>query len=239
MSHLQTQRWRTAPPKTILVKNFISLVEGLNDFMPGLQTIRRSIRTKVITEDGNNELEGNECWKVYQPFVYGKIEQLQFELTLHKTKDESCELHVEFRKNHVMLSVSDIGTGWRDAVFEEIERRLKQKDLFKGDLIYKLASTIIRLQNILLISGASLLLLTILKENFDFKYFSTSLLATGLIPVLSDIYRLYFPPKPISVLEDKPPFPIWSIERFAMWVGIFSGILTLAKELSAFLGGKG
>lgn len=239
MSHAQTQRWRTSPPKTISVKDFNSLVNDLDDFLPGLQTIRRSTRAKVISEDGINKLEGIGAHKVHQPFVHNKIEHLQFELTLYKTDKESCELHVEFRKNHVMLSVSDIGTGWRDAVFEEIERRLKRKGLFKGELINKLTSTLIRLQNIFLISGASLLLLTNIKEDIDFKYFSISLILTGLVPALSDIYRLYFPPKPISVLEDKTSFPIWNIERFAMWIGTFSGIVTLAKELGAYIGGHG
>ncbi len=136
----------------------------------------------------------------------------------------------------IFLSVSDIGTNWRDAVFEEIERKLKTFGIFKGEWFNKLTSTIIRLQNVFLIGGTYFLVAPP-SDQINFSYFA--LLLTGLIPILSDIYRLYFPQKPISVLEEKMPFPIVSFEKIAMWVGIISGVVTLVKEIVIFFGSTG
>ncbi|MDZ4140664.1 MAG: hypothetical protein U1C48_01530 [Methylotenera sp.] len=241
MSYIPTQRWRIAPPKTISVKVFKSLIQSLDNFMPGLKTIRRSTRAKVIALGQVNVLEGKDSWEVYQPYAFDKIEHLQFEMTLHKSNEASCELHVEFCKNHVLLSVSDIETGWRDAVFDEIERTLKIQGLFKGEWVNKLTSTFIRLQNVFLVLGASLLLLTHTDGYIDFKYFSLSLLVTGLIPVITDIFRLYFPAKPIDVLEERlttPTTPSRIVEKFAIWVGITSNVVTLIIGLSSFIGGN-
>jgi hypothetical protein len=236
MSDVQNQRWRVAAPKSITVSDFRSLIEELGEFLPGLKTIRRSIKAQSISPEGITNLEGNDSWKVYQPYAYDKLEHLQFELTLVKTESTSCELHVEFRKNHIYLSVADIGTGWGNAVFDETERRLKKVGLFKGDWISKITSTVIRLQNVFMVLGASLLLLTHLDNSFNFKYFSLSLLATGIIPTIGDIFRLYFPTKPIFILKEKATIGIWSIEKFAMWLGIASGLVALTKELCLLFG---
>ncbi|MBJ6954346.1 hypothetical protein [Vibrio cholerae] len=230
MSRQRMQRWRVSPPKTISVKLFQKLVESLVSFMPGLSTIERLVETTVIANGQQNVVSGFDSWKAYQPFPLDKIEHIQFELTLKKSDHESCQLHVEFRQNHIFLSVSDIETGWRDAVFEEMERKLKSAGLFKGELGYKLTSTILRLQNIFIVTGTMLILFP---EHKGLNLFNVGIcfIATGVVPVVSDIFRIFFPQKPIQVLEEKIVLPNVNIEKSAAWVGLVSGVVTLAKEL--------
>ena len=235
MNNERTQRWRVSSPKTISEKTFKLLVDSLNDFMPGLETTKRVIRTKVIADGQSHQEEGIASWKVYQPFPFEKIEQLQYELTLYKTENTSCELHVEFRKNQILLSVSDIDTGWRDAIFEEIERNLKNNGVFKGELIDKITSTIVHLQNVFLILGSNIYILAYIDPSINFKYFAFSLITIGAIPIIGDIYRLYFPTKPMTVLESKVVIPLWNIEKIAMWIGLLSGVVTLIKELIPYM----
>ncbi|NTU50087.1 MAG: hypothetical protein HGA87_04240 [Desulfobulbaceae bacterium] len=238
MNNVRGQRWRVSSPKTVSVSTFRSIVESLVDFMPGLETTKRSLRARAIADGQLRDLEGEDCWKVYQPFVLLKIEHLQIELTLHKNETSSCELHVEFQKNHIFLSVSDIGTGWRDAVFEEAERKLKSFGLFKGEWLNKLTYTISRLQNVFLVLGAGLLI-SPPNTKINLTYFAISLLATGIIPIIGDIFRLYFPKKPAFVLEERVPFHLVSIEKAALWIGIISGMVTLLKEFISLLNGAG
>ena len=149
---------------------------------------------------------------------------------MKKDDKNSCQLHVEFRKNHIFLSVSDHGTGWLDAVFEEMERTLKSNGLFKGELGYKLTSMVLRTQNLLLLTGMALLLSP---EHYDLNLFYVGIffIVTGVVPVISDIYRIFFPLKPIQVIEDKTNIAIANFEKTAIWVSLVSGLVALGKEL--------
>lgn len=238
MSNKRMQRWRTAPPKTISVKKFQTIIESLDDFMTGLRTVERSIETKIIANGEQNIQVGVDSWKAYQPFALDKIEHAQFELTLKKDARDSCQLHVEFRQNHIFFSVSDIGTGWIDASFEEMERILKSEGLFTGEISYKLTSTILRLQNFFLVLGAAFMLSPEIKE-MNFFYVGLLLAVTGAVPTLSDIYRIFFPQKPIQVLEEKSTLPIVNIEKIATWVGLISGLVALGKEFFMLFFGSG
>lgn len=232
------QRWRVAPPKTISVKLLQSVIESLNDFMPGITTVERFVKTDVVADGLTNTISGSDSWKAYQPFSLDKIEHIQFELTLKKDDVTSCQLHVELRKNHVFLSVSDHGTGWLNAVFEEMERILKSNGLFKGELGHKLTSVVLRMQNLLLLAGLALL---ISPEHFDLNlfYVGAFLILTGIVPVLSDIYRIFFPRKPIQVIEEKTNIAIVNIEKIALWVGLVSGLVALVKEVYMFFSSTG
>jgi hypothetical protein len=206
--------------------------------MPGIQAVKRSIQTKVMGDGREIVLNGTESWKAYQPFSLQKIEHIQFELTLAKDDLNSCQIHVEFRKKHIFLSVSDHGTGWLDAMFEEMERTLKSNGLFKGELAYKLTSTILRLQTVFLVVGAALILLPI-HYDLNLFYVGLSLTVTGIVPVFSDIYRIFSPQKPIQVLEEKPSVAIVNIEKIAIWVSLISGAVTLVKELVILVSSSG
>ena len=232
------QRWRVSPPKTISVKLFQKVVESLDNFMPGLSAIQRSVETVVIANGQQSVASGFDSWKAYQPFALDKIEHIQFELTLKKSAHESCQLHVEFRQNHVFLSVSDIGTGWLDAVFEEMERKLKSAGLFKGELGYKLTSTILRLQNIFLVVGTVFVLFP-KYQDLNLLYVGICCIATGVVPVISDVLRIFFPQKPIQILEEKTVLPIFNIEQAATWVGLVSGVVALVKELYMLISSTG
>ncbi len=238
VSRKRMQRWRLSPPKTISVKLFQNLVESLANFMPGLATSERSVITVVVANGQENILSGFDSWNAYQPFALDKIEHIQFELTLKKNENESCQLHVEFRRNHIFLSVSDISTGWLDAVFEEMERKLKSLGLFKGELGYKLTSTVLRLQNIFLLVGTIFLLFPMQME-LNLFYVGVCLVLTGIVPVISDIFRIFFPQKPIQVLEEKTILPIVNIEKVAIWVGLISGTVALIKELYVLISSIG
>ncbi|CAH8242678.1 conserved hypothetical protein [Vibrio aestuarianus] len=238
MSTQRMQRWRLSPPKTIAVKLLQEIVESLDSFMPGLSTTERLVETVVVANGKRNALVGFDSWKAYQPFALDKIEHIQFELTLKLNEHDSCQLHVEFRQEHIYLSVSDVGTGWLDAVFEEMERRLKSIGLFKGELGYKLTAMLRRLQNVFLVAGAVLVIYPKQGE-LDFFYVGLFLIVTGVIPVLSDIFRIFSPLKPIQVIEEKSAFPIVNIEKAATWIGIVSGTVALAKEAYVFLSSVG
>lgn len=238
MSSPRLQRWRVSPPKSISVGLFQKVVESLASFMTGLNAIERSVETVVIANGEQNVVSGFDSWKAYQPFSLDKIEHIQFELTLKKNDHESCQLHVEFRQNHIFLSVSDIGTGWLDAVFEEMERKLKSAGLFKGELGYKLTSTILRLQNIFLVAGTTFVLFPV-HDGLNLFYVGICFIVTGVVPVISDIFRIFFPQKPIQILDEKIVLPIISIEKAATWVGLVSGIVVLAKELFVLVSSVG
>lgn len=238
MSNKRMQRWRVAPPKSISVQLLQDIVESLGNFMPGLQTIDRPIETKVISNGEQNIKSGADSWKAYQPFALDKIEHIQFELTLKQDEKKSCQLHVELRRNHVFLSVSDIGTGWLDAVFEQMERTLKSYGLFKSELGYKLTSSILRLQNVFLVLGTALALFPEV-SGLNLFYVGVFLVITGIIPTLSDIFRIFFPQKPIQVLEEKATLPIVNIEKIATWVGLISGVVALGKELFMLVASSG
>jgi hypothetical protein len=238
VSQSRMQRWRVAPPKTISVKLLQSVISSLNDFMPGITTVERFVKTDVVADGLTNTISGSDSWKAYQPFSLDKIEHIQFELTLKKDDVNSCQLHVEFRKNHIFLSVSDHGTGWLDAVFEEMERTLKSNGLFKGELGHKLTSVVLRMQNLLLLTGLALL---ISPEHFDLNlfYVGAFLIVTGIVPVLSDTYRIFFPRKPIQVIEEKTNIAVVNVEKIALWVGLVSGLVALGKEVYMFFSSTG
>ena len=230
---MQRQRWRISPPKTISVDVFQHLIEESSSILTSLGTSNRTITSKAIADGKIREVEGDECSGVFEPFSFEKIEEISYEVTLYKNDSESCQIHVEFRKEHIYLSVSDIGTGWMDAVFEAMERKLKASSLFKGEWQYKITFGLIRLQNIFLVSGAVLLIHPI-SENIDFSYVAVSLIITGAIPAINDLYRLFRPRKPIQVIDDHPSLPTTEIEKVGLWLGITSAVVALAKEAYSF-----
>jgi len=78
VSQSRKQRWRIAPPKTISVKLLQSIIETLDDFMPGITAVERSVKTDVIADGGTNTISGADSWKAYQPYSLDKIEHVQF-----------------------------------------------------------------------------------------------------------------------------------------------------------------
>ncbi|WOG30142.1 hypothetical protein [Endozoicomonas sp. 8E] len=231
---MRRQRWRISPPKTITIELFQRLVEESTILLTSLGTSNRTITAKAIADGKVRKVEGDECCSVYEPFSFEKIDEISFEVTFHKNEKESCQIHVEFRKEHVYLSVSDIETGWLDAIFEAMERNLKASGLFKGAWRYKLTSGLIRLQNIFLISGVALLIYPI-SENIDLSYVAISLIITGAIPAINDVYRLFRPKKPIQVIDDRISLPKTEIEKIGLWLGITSAIVALVKEAYSFV----
>lgn len=230
MNKVNLLRWISLPPRTISSSTFKSVVEELDSFMPGLKTSSRLLKSGVHTDEGRSYANGTSCWNVYQSFSFQKIEHLEVKLLLNKTPKESCEIYIEFGKYRIFLSVSDAGTGWKDAVFEEIERKLKIHGIFKSELINKLYGTIIKLQNCFLIVGLFFFMFPS-KTIMDLTYFSISLIFLGLIPLLSDIFRIYFPSKPIFIIDEKIQLPTVTLEKSALWLGVASSIVTLITAI--------
>src|SRR5690606_8963347 len=54
------QMWRAVPPKPISIKFLQEIIQSLDGFMPGLETIDRSIETKVVTNGEQNVLSGSD-----------------------------------------------------------------------------------------------------------------------------------------------------------------------------------
>lgn len=235
MNQTRTQYWQSSLPKTISKQDFIGLVNELDDFMSGLATQDRKIKCKALGSGSETYLEGKDSWKVFEPYPFEKLEHLECELLLVKNDNSSCELHIEFRKNHIFLSVSDIGTGWGEAVFQQASRELKRKKIFTNDIIRKLYSAILRLQNIFIILGAIIIFVWNNTGLITYLVSGTSFLIAGIAPALTDIYRIFSPSKPITLLEDTVPKRSISGEKLTIAISLLVAVLGLIKEIIGLL----
>src|SRR5437899_6321812 len=118
MASVRTQYREEYAPRTTSKAALRALVETLADFKPGLPTTSRKIRARAIGAGKTTDLEGPESWKVTDPHSLADLQQVRVELLLSRSEHRRCEIHVEFRSGHTLLSVSDLETGRGKGGFE-------------------------------------------------------------------------------------------------------------------------
>jgi hypothetical protein len=116
MNYVRAHYSQIYAPRTISKELLKSLVAALGEFKSGLPTSSRKIKARAISHGKITDLEGADSWKVIDPHSLAELEHVHVELLLTLTEQKSCEPHVEFRSEHIFLSVSDIETGWGKSV---------------------------------------------------------------------------------------------------------------------------
>ena len=101
MPPVRTHYWERYAPRTISKSLLRSLVETLDQFKPGLNTVSRKIKVRAISHAKITDLEGSQSWKVTDSHSLAELEYLHTELLLVANATDSCELHIEFRGEHV------------------------------------------------------------------------------------------------------------------------------------------
>lgn len=240
MAHVSFQHRALYRPRPISRDTFRRLVESLEQFKPGLETQSRTIRAQAISFGNKTDREGPGAWEVIEPYAFEKLEQIQFELLLTKSEQFSCELHVDFRKERIFLSVSDIGTGWGQSVFDDMRNLLAEHGISvsRWSTYLERSYALIESTSRLLLVGALILYVHWRESN------STALLAAfagllvgGAVPALRRAYRVFVPMKQLAIIEvfGKAPARIpWA--EIAAVLGVVQGAIWLLKELIEVLG---
>ena len=112
---------------------------------------------------------------------------------------------------------------------------LKRKKIFTNDIIRKLYSAILRLQNIFIILGAIIIFVWNNTGLITYLVSGTSFLIAGIAPALTDIYRIFSPSKPITLLEDTVPKRSISGEKLTIAISLLVAVLGLIKEIIGLL----
>lgn len=239
MNYVRTQDWARYVPRTIGKDFFKSLVEALDQFKPGLETTSRKLKAKAISRGKITELEGNQAWKVTDSHSLPEIEHLQVELLLTENEKQSCELHIEFRAEHIFISVSDIGTDWGKSVVEEAAHLLRTMGISLRDWkdIFRKSYSILEiLQNLLLVFSAFVFSAWLTNSEELYLYSAIGFLISGSVPTLKKLFYFFKSPKKISVIQETVPkkrrLP-W-LEASAV-ISFLVSVLSLVKELVSVL----
>lgn len=226
-------------PRTISKAILKAFVEALVEFKPGLPTTSRKIRARAISAGKSTELEGPESWKVTDPHSLAELEQVRVELLLGSTELRKCELDVEFRRGQIVLSVSDVETGWGKSVFEEARALLGNLGAFSSGLNEKLRRAYGLLdifQNVLLALSAAVLAAWLTGRGTSYLYASLALLVAGVMPVLTRSYYFIYPPRKTPIFQEAVAksrnFP-WT-EATAV-LAFFTGVIQLVRALVAIV----
>lgn len=239
MSFVRTQHQWVYPPQQVSRDELKELVAALQEFKPGLATTSRVTKARAISYGKITDEQGPDCWKVVDSHPLSGLEHVHVELLLTASEKESCELHVEFRSEHIALSVSDIQTGWGKSVFEDMRHLLDNIGVTsKGlkHLMRRAYALLVILQNPLMVVAVGVFALWVSEGGSAFLFAALGLFVAGATPSATNAYRFFVPKKPVPLMVDGPTatraFP-W-VEAGAV-VAFLQGVLTLAKELSATL----
>jgi hypothetical protein len=242
MTYIRTHYSELYTPRTISKSLFRSLVEGCDQFKPGLNTISRIIKARAISHAKITDIEGPQSWKVIDSHSLPELELLQVELLLVANTKDSCELHIEFRAEHIFLSVSDIQTGWGKAVFEEARYMLNTLGISSRgwkNVLKKAYAVLEIIQNLLMIFAVTVFYLWSKYNGKTYLYASFGLFISGVIPTLRRLYYFFSPPKKVLIIQETPPqnlrFP-W-VEAAAIF-SLLASILSLAKEIISVFAAK-
>jgi hypothetical protein len=200
MSYVRTQYRNFYVPRAISKDIFKELIDKLNTFKPGLNTISRILKAKAISPDKVTELTGLELWKVMDEHPLSELQHLQVELLLNSGNNKSCELHFEFRREHIFLSVSDIQTGWGKSVFEESIHILNSLGISSKDRLRKFNAVLDILSNSLMMVASAIFAGWLFTKTIYFLYASILLAASGFIPVAKKIYYFLNPVNKIQIV---------------------------------------
>lgn len=239
MSFVRTQHQWVYPPQQVSRDRLKELVGALQEFKPGLATTSRVTKAWAISYGKITDEQGPDCWKVVDSHPLSGLEHVHVELLLTASEKESCELHVEFRPEHIALSVSDIQTGWGKSVFEDMRHLLDKIGLTSKGLkqrVRRAYALLVILQNPLMVVAAGVFALWVSEGGTAFLFASLGLFVAGAMPAATNAYRFFVPRRPAPLMVDGPmatrAFP-W-VEAGTV-VAFLQGVLTLAKELSATL----
>lgn len=231
-----TKVYSSRPIPKSLIK---SLVEGLNGFKTGLPAASRLLKAQAISHGKVTNLQGPECWKVMDPHPLAELEQVCVELLLTESDQASCEVHVEFRHEHIFLSVSDIQTAWGKGIHAEMQHLLATLGISSAGLKEKLRRAyelLGVLQNVLLALAVAAYSTWLAGRGENYLYGSLGLFVAGAMPAFTKAYRFFFPKKKVALVQEAQPriraFPWAEVSAF---VALLGGILQLGKELVSLL----
>jgi hypothetical protein len=239
MINVRTQYREAFTPRTISKASLKALVEALVDFKPGLPTTSRKIRTRAVSAGKSSEREGPESWKVTDPHSLAELDNVRVELVLASTDHHKCELHVEFRSGQIVLSVSDIETGWGKGVFEDTRALLGDLRVSSSRLYERLRKAYGLLdifQNVLLALSVAIFTVWLTGRGTTYLYASLALFVAGVMPALTRAYHFLSPPRKAPVFQETVAkgrnFP-WA-EATAV-LAFVTGVLQLAQALIALV----
>lgn len=238
MPAVRTHYWERYAPRAISTALFKSLVESLDQFKPGLNTVSRKIKSRAISHQKITDLEGSQSWRVIDPHSLAELEHLHTELLLVANGTDSCELHIEFRGEHVFLSVSDIQTGWGKPVFEEARHLLTTLGIAPGgwkNLLAKVYGVVDISQNVLMIAAVGIFAEWLQSRGQGYMYAAIGLFVSGVIPTLRRLLYYFNPPKRAQIIEaasaDRRRVP-WP--EITVILGFLGAAIGFAKEIVAF-----
>lgn len=239
MTNVRTQYREAYTPRTLSKAILKALVEALVDFKPGLPTTSRKIKARATSAGKSTELEGPESWKVTDPHSLAELENVRVELLLASTEQRKCELHVEFRSGQILLSVSDIETGWGKGVFEDTRILLRDLGISSNGLNERLRGAYGLLdifQNVLLALSVAVFAVWLTGRGTIYLYASLALFVAGVMPALMRSYYFFTPPRKTPIFQETiakgKNFP-WA-EATAV-IAFFTGVLQLATALVAIV----
>lgn len=235
MTHVRTQYKEVYTPRTLFKALLKALVEALAEFKPGLPTTSRKIKARAIGAGRITDLEGPESWKVTDPHALAELEQVRVELVLTSAERRSCELQVEFRSGHIVLSVSDAETGWGKSVFEDMRILLKTLGISSTGLNERLRRAyglVDIFQSVLLALSASIFAIWLASRATTYLFSSLALFVAGVMPALTRSFYFLSPPKKAPIFQETVAgarnFP-WT-EATAV-LAFATGVLQLVKAL--------
>lgn len=239
MSYVRTNYRQVYAPRPIPRALIKSLVDALGTFKTGLPTTSRIIKARAISHGKITDLQGPDCWKVIDPHPLAELEQVHVELLLAQEKENSCELHIEFRNEHIFLSVSDIQTGWGKSVHEDMQHLLATYDISSKGFKERLRSVysfLCILKNVLLAVAVAVYATWLSGHSFAYLYASIGLFIAGAMPAATQVARFFFPVKKFALLHETLPkglgFPLAEASAIIAFIG---GAIQLGKELVSLL----
>lgn len=235
MTNVQVQYREVYAPRTISKALLKALVEALVDFKPGLPTTSRKIQARAVSDGKTMDLEGPESWKVTDPHSLAELELVRVDLSLASEQHRRCELHVEFRSGRIILSVSDIETGWGKSVFEDMRTLLSTLGISSKGLNEKLrrAYRILDIyQNVLSVLSVAVFAVWLTGRGTTYLYASLALFVAGVMPTITRSCYFFSPRKKAPIFQETVAksrnFP-WA-EATAV-LSFFTGLLQLVKAL--------
>jgi hypothetical protein len=239
MANVRTQYREEYAPRTTSKAAFRALVEALVDFKPGLPTTSRKLRAKAISAGKTTELEGPESWKATDPHSLTDLQHLRVELLLVRSEHRRCEIHVEFRSGHTLLSVSDLETGWGKGVFEDMRTLLGNLGISStgfNEVLKKAYGLLDIFQNVLLVFSVAVFALWLTGKGATYLYASLALFVAGVMPAMTHSFRFFSPHKKALILQEavaKGRYFPWA-EATAV-LAFATGVLQLAQALIAIV----
>lgn len=237
MISVRTQYREEYAPRTTSKAALKALVKALADFKPGLPTTSRKIKARAIGAGKTTDLEGPESWKVTDPHSLADLQQVRVEILLAQSGERRCEVHVEFRSGHTLLSVSDYDTGWGKGVFEDMRTLLRDLRISSrgfGEVLRKAYSLLDIFQNVLLVFSVAVFAVWLGGRSATYLYASLALFIAGVMPAMTQSFRFLSPPRKAMIFQEAVAkgrnFP-WA-EATAV-LAFVTGVLQLAKALIA------